>query len=88
MRFPGATSDGFVIGRRRDPFHDSMHRIDLMGRVLDGASMSALRRQLCDTMLELQSVCSETDRFAINSIDLSSLSVDAVDEILSRLHFI
>jgi hypothetical protein len=34
-------------------------------------------------MLELQSVYSETDRFDLNSIDLSSLSVEAVDEILT-----
>jgi hypothetical protein len=52
--------------------------------VSDQRSLSTLGRQLCNPMLELQSVCSETHRFDLNSIDLSSLSVDSVDQILTE----
>jgi hypothetical protein len=38
-------------------------------------------------MLELQSVYPETDRFDLNSIDLSPFSVDALDEILTEGSF-
>jgi hypothetical protein len=55
--------------------------------VSDERSLSTLGRQLCNQMLELQGVCPGTDRFDLNSIDLSSLSVDALDQILTEGSF-
>jgi hypothetical protein len=66
---------------------DSLRCI-ISGRgVSDKRSLSALGRELCDPMLELPRVCSEIDRFDLNVMDLSSLSVDAVDWILSGSSF-
>jgi hypothetical protein len=66
---------------------DSLRCIISGTAVSDERSLSALGRQLCNPMLELQSVCPETDRFDLNSIDLSSLSVDALDQILTEGSF-
>jgi hypothetical protein len=66
---------------------DALRCIISGSAVSDERSLSTLGRQLCNPMLELQSVCSKTDRFDLNSIDLSSLSVDALDQILTEGSF-
>jgi hypothetical protein len=66
---------------------DSLRCIISGSAVSDKRSLSTLGRQLCNPILELQSVCSETDRFDLNSIDISSLSVDALDQILTEGSF-
>jgi hypothetical protein len=66
---------------------DSLRCIISDSAVSNERSLSPLGRQLCNPILELQSVCPETDRFVLNSIDLSSLSVDALDQILTEGSF-
>jgi hypothetical protein len=66
---------------------DSLRCIISSSAVSDARSLSTLGRQLCNPMLELQSICSETDRFDLNSINLSSFSVDALDQILTEGSF-
>jgi hypothetical protein len=66
---------------------DSLRCIISGSAVSDERSLFTLRRQLCIPMMESQSVCSETDQFDLNSIDLSSLSVDALDQILTEGSF-
>jgi hypothetical protein len=55
--------------------------------VSDERPLSTLGRELCNPVLELQSVCPETGRFDLNSVDLSTLSVDALDQILTEGSF-
>jgi hypothetical protein len=66
---------------------DSLRCIISGSAVSDERSLSTLGRQLFNPVLELQSVCSETDRFDLKSTDLSSLSVDALDQILTEGSF-
>jgi hypothetical protein len=66
---------------------NSLRCIVSVSAVSDIRSLSSLGQKLCNLVLEQQSVCSETDRLDLNSIDLSSLSIDAVDEILSEASF-
>jgi hypothetical protein len=63
---------------------DSLRYIVSDSAVSDGRSQSTLERQLCNPVLELQSVRSETDRFYLNLIDLSSRSMYVVDGILAE----